>query len=169
MNWNESGFRPLLCTYRLNWVARTPWGLWDEWDDTALQTKFEIQTLEVWGRARYLSVTEAPHITAFYEWMGKTHHYPRATAQHGMKLQHTCSWWHDSTPHRYCRNIPGMNIYILHFILCFWTITILLSSTYLTCGSIEMTKTEIPLYNYMYISLNIIIIIAGFISSVMHL
>ena len=38
------GFRPLLCTYRLNWARRTSWGWWDEWDDTALQTqdsKFE--------------------------------------------------------------------------------------------------------------------------------
>ena len=34
----------LLCPYRLNWVRRTSWGWWDEWDDTALQTqdsKFE--------------------------------------------------------------------------------------------------------------------------------
>ena len=29
MKWNESGFRPLLYTYRLN-------GWWDEWDDTSL-------------------------------------------------------------------------------------------------------------------------------------
>ena len=36
--WNESGFRPLLCTYRLNWARRTSWGWWDEWDDTSLQT-----------------------------------------------------------------------------------------------------------------------------------
>ena len=66
---------------------------------------FEIQPLEVWGRARYLSVTEAPHNTEFHEWMGKKHlcffqtavtkkwtpnastkgsganHYPRAPAQ----------------------------------------------------------------------------------------
>ena len=34
--WNESGFRPLLCTYRLNWARRTSRG-W--WDDTALQTQ----------------------------------------------------------------------------------------------------------------------------------
>ena len=34
--WNESGFRPLLCTYRLNWARRTSW---DEWDETALQTQ----------------------------------------------------------------------------------------------------------------------------------
>ena len=32
--WNESGFRPPLCTYRLNWAKRTSWGWWDEWDET---------------------------------------------------------------------------------------------------------------------------------------
>ena len=37
--WNESGFRPPLCTYRLNWARRTPWGWWDDWDDTVLQTQ----------------------------------------------------------------------------------------------------------------------------------
>ena len=37
--WNESGFRPLLCTHRLNWARRTSWGRWEEWDDTALQTQ----------------------------------------------------------------------------------------------------------------------------------
>ena len=42
--WNESGFRPPLCTYRLNWARRTSWGWWDDWDDAVLQTqdsKFE--------------------------------------------------------------------------------------------------------------------------------
>ena len=39
MKWNESGFRPPLCTYRLNWARRTTWGWWDEWDDTVLQTQ----------------------------------------------------------------------------------------------------------------------------------
>ena len=42
--WNESGFRPPLCTYRLNWARRTSWERWDDWDDTVLQTqdsKFE--------------------------------------------------------------------------------------------------------------------------------
>ena len=42
--WNETGFRPPLCTYRLNWARRTSWGWWDDWDDTVLQTqdlKFE--------------------------------------------------------------------------------------------------------------------------------
>ena len=44
MKWNVSGFRPPLCTYRLNWARRTSWGWWDDWDDTVLQTqdsKFE--------------------------------------------------------------------------------------------------------------------------------
>ena len=39
VKWNESGFRPLLCTYRLNWARRTARGWRDEWDDTALQTQ----------------------------------------------------------------------------------------------------------------------------------
>ena len=39
MKWNESGFRPPLCTYWLNWARRTSWGWWDEWDGTALQTR----------------------------------------------------------------------------------------------------------------------------------
>ena len=36
-------------------------------------TGFEIRALAVWGRARYLSVTEAPHNTDFHTWMGKKH------------------------------------------------------------------------------------------------
>ena len=36
-------------------------------------TGFEIQTLEVWGRTRDLSVTEVPHNTEFHKWMGKKH------------------------------------------------------------------------------------------------
>ena len=39
MKWNESGFRPPLCTCRLNWARRTSWGWWDDWDDTVLQTQ----------------------------------------------------------------------------------------------------------------------------------
>ena len=42
--WNESGFRPPLCTYRLSWARRTSWGWRDDWNDTVLQThdsKFE--------------------------------------------------------------------------------------------------------------------------------
>ena len=36
-------------------------------------TGFEIRALAVWGRARYLSVTEAPHNTNFHTLMGKKH------------------------------------------------------------------------------------------------
>ena len=39
IKWNESGFRPPLCTYGLNWARRTSWGWWDDWDDTVLQTQ----------------------------------------------------------------------------------------------------------------------------------
>ena len=69
-------------------------------------TGFEIRALAVWGRVRYLSVTEAPHNTNFHTWMGKkqfcffqtaetgnrtpdsgvkgsgANHYPRAPAQY---------------------------------------------------------------------------------------
>ena len=49
MKWNESGFRPPLCTYKLNWARTTSWGWWDDWDDTVLQTqnsKFEPRRSE---------------------------------------------------------------------------------------------------------------------------
>ena len=49
MKWNEWGFRPPLCTCRLNWARRTSWGFWNEWDDTTLQTQDSK-----------VSVTEAP-------------------------------------------------------------------------------------------------------------
>ena len=44
--WNESGYKPLLCPYRLNWARRTSWGWWHELDDTALQT--QNSKLESW-------------------------------------------------------------------------------------------------------------------------
>ena len=53
--WNESGFRPPLCTYRLNWARRTSWGWWDDWDDTVLQT--QDSTFEPWR-------SEAEHATS---------------------------------------------------------------------------------------------------------
>ena len=43
------------------------WLRWQCPPDTGL----EIRALAVWGRARYLSVTEAPHNTNFHTWMGK--------------------------------------------------------------------------------------------------
>ena len=74
-------------------------------------TGFEIRALAVWGRARYLSVKEAPHNTNFHTWMGKkqicffqtaeagnrtpdsgvkgsgANHYPRAPARHYPKAR----------------------------------------------------------------------------------
>ena len=38
-------------------------------------TGFEIRALAVWGRARYLSVTEAPHNTDFPTWIGRKHFF----------------------------------------------------------------------------------------------
>ena len=41
MKWNESGFRPPLCTYRLNWARRTSWGWWD--DEMTLSSRHRIR------------------------------------------------------------------------------------------------------------------------------
>ena len=46
-------------------------------------TGFEIRALAVWGRARYLSVTEAPHNTDFHTWMGKKYFCFFETAETG--------------------------------------------------------------------------------------
>ena len=46
-------------------------------------TGFEIRALAVWGRARYLSVTEAPRNTNFHTWMGKKQFYFFQTAETG--------------------------------------------------------------------------------------
>ena len=53
--WNEWGFRPPLCTNRLNWARRTSWGWWDDWDDTVLKT--QDLKFEPWR-------SEAEHATA---------------------------------------------------------------------------------------------------------
>ena len=57
--WNKWSFRPHLCTYIHTLGQENSWGWWDEWDDSFLQT-VESRALAVWGRARYLSVMEAP-------------------------------------------------------------------------------------------------------------
>ena len=64
MKWNEWGFRPPLCKYRLNWARRTTWGWSDEWDDATLQThdtKFEAEQTTSWSR-------RLPTIFNLYEW-----------------------------------------------------------------------------------------------------
>ena len=44
-----------------------------EMNQMTLFTRHRIRTLAVWGRARYLSVTELPPNILFYEWMEKKH------------------------------------------------------------------------------------------------
>ena len=75
MKWNESGLRPE------NLLRMAKWVRWHCRPDTG----FEIETLEVWGRARYLSVTEDPHNNEFYEWMGKKHFCFFQTAETGIR------------------------------------------------------------------------------------
>ena len=94
-------------------------------------TGFEIRALAVWGRARYLSDTEAPHNTDFHTWMGKKHlcffqtadtgkrtpnsgvkgsganHYPRAPA-------HTHSW------QRHCDDLRVQGSYLFPHKCLFW-------------------------------------------------
>ena len=84
MKWNESGFRPPLCTYRLNWAKRTSWGWWDVWDDTVLQTqdsKFEPWRSEAehaTSRSRRL-----PTILTFTRGWGRNIFYFFETAETG--------------------------------------------------------------------------------------
>ena len=66
MKWNES-------------VRMVRWLRWHCPPDTG----FEIRALAVWGQARYLSVTEAPHNTEFYTWMGEKHFCFFQTAKTG--------------------------------------------------------------------------------------
>ena len=52
-------------------------------------TGFEIRALAVRGRARYLSVTEAPHNTDFHRWMGKKHFCFFQTAETGNRTPYS--------------------------------------------------------------------------------
>ena len=51
-------------------------------------TGFEIRALAVWGRARYLSFTEAPHNTDFHTWMGKKKVLSQGSCFHGYYERH---------------------------------------------------------------------------------
>ena len=119
--WNESGFSPPLCTYRLNWARRTSWGWWDDWDDTVLQTqdsKFEPWRSEAehatsrsrrlpailiftrgWGRNIFVSFKPPSAYRGECE-MGWSHHTSRSESQ-----QHEC----EKLTSRYLRHI------LLHF------------------------------------------------------
>ena len=72
MKWNESGFRPPLCTYRLNWARRTSWGWWDDWDDTVLQT--QDSKFEPWRSEAEHATSQSrrlPTILTFTRWWGR--------------------------------------------------------------------------------------------------
>ena len=117
MKWNESGFRPPLCTYRLNWARRTSWGWWDDWDDTVLQTqnsKFEPWRSEAehatsrsrrlptiltftrgWGRNIFcfIQTAETGNRTLDSGVKGSgANHYPRAPALVRFWSHHLFSW-----------------------------------------------------------------------------
>ena len=62
LKWNEWGFKPPLCTCRLNWARRTSWEWWDEWEDTAFQT--HNSKFEPWCSGIKLQMNESPkHFT----------------------------------------------------------------------------------------------------------
>ena len=121
VKWNESGFRSPLCTHRLNWARRTSWGLWDEWDDTVLQTqdsKFEpwrskaehatsrsrrlptiLSFTRGWGRNFFcfFQTAETGNQTLNSSVKGSgANHYPRAPAQRlaesTWQRSTTCTW-----------------------------------------------------------------------------
>ena len=120
-NENESGFRPPLCTYRLNWARRTSWGWWDDWDDTVLQTqdsKFEPWRSEAehatsrsrrlptiltftrgWGRNNFcfFQTAETGNRTPDSGVKGSgANHYPRAPALHNFKWVKTIQIWQNA-------------------------------------------------------------------------
>ena len=92
MKLNEWGFRPPLCTCRLNWTRRTSWGWRDEWDDTAIQTqdsKFEpcrSEAVYATSRSRRL-----PTILNLYEWAGKKQFFFKLKARAGHAPAISCN------------------------------------------------------------------------------
>ena len=65
----ERGWGADYVNVQARWLHYYWWVRWYSPPDTW----FKMQTIEVWGRARYLSVIEVPHNTEFYECMGKKH------------------------------------------------------------------------------------------------
>ena len=77
-------------------------------------TGFESRALAVWGRARYLSYTEAPHNTEFHTWMGKKHFYFFQTAGTGNRTPNSSV--NGSGANHYPR-APGLKLHGEHTIL----------------------------------------------------
>ena len=120
-------------------------------------TGFEIRALAVWGRARYLSVTEAPHNTNFHTWMGKKHfcffqtavtgnrtpnsgvkgsganHYPRAPALKRAIQQRNNQCWASVA-----NGVPTLK---RHWWTASWLL-VLLPGSWLRCVSVTSTPTR---------------------------
>ena len=77
-------------------------------------TGFKIRAVAVWGRARYFSVTEAPHNTDFQTWMGKKHFYFFQAAETGNRAPN--SGVKGSGANHYPR-APAHHTYILYRVL----------------------------------------------------
>ena len=104
--WNEWGFKPSFCTYRLSWARKTSWGWWDEWDTTAFQTqnsKFEPWRSEVPHNIDSLRVSGKETFCFFEAWrpewgsnprfptfqLGSLNHRTRAPAL--LEIRRACS------------------------------------------------------------------------------
>ena len=136
--WNESGFRPPLCTYRLNWARRTSWGWWDDSDDTVLQTqdsKFEPWRSEAehatsrsrrlptiltftrgWGRnICFFQTAETGNRTPDSGVKGSgANHYPRAPAR-AVRSKPICllSVYRGETELKHCGcNLKGKSVHV---------------------------------------------------------
>ena len=92
--WNESGFRPPLCTYRLNWARRTSWGWWDDWDDTVLQT--QDSKFEPWRSEAEHATSRSRRLPAV--WLHHETHIG-VTSQHHTQCSVVSLW--DVGLHRY--------------------------------------------------------------------
>ena len=69
--WNEWGFMPPLCTYRLNWARRASWG-W--WDNTAHQThNFKFGPWRPEADHATSRSRSSSKILNLYDWAGKKH------------------------------------------------------------------------------------------------
>ena len=79
------GFKPPLCTYRLNRHRRTSWGWWDEWDYTVLQT--QDSGLEPWRSEAEHATSRSwrfPAILIHHDCSGKKH-FLRVEGQSGVR------------------------------------------------------------------------------------
>ena len=118
-------------------------------------TGFEIRALAVWGRARYLSVTEAPHNTDFHMWMGKKHFCFFETAETGNRTPN--SGVKGSGANHYPR-APAQVFYGQPISMCF--------ATCQSQGKVKLTSILFSFYayhdTYMYLSIKYLSQVPGY-------